>query len=100
MMGLAVLPARLRDELAAVEKGLLEGRDLTEDPATAPHAEWAAGIAAEHPELNAENAGEILQQEVGKVFAAVLEDAGVFKRTENGRAAFGRFIDCLAVRGI
>ncbi len=100
VMGLAVLPARLRDELAAVEKGLLEGRDLTEDPATAPHAEWAAGIAAEHPELNAENAGEILQQEVGKVFAAVLEDAGVFKRTENGRAAFGRFIDCLAVRGI
>ncbi|MBR1987003.1 MAG: UDP-glucose--hexose-1-phosphate uridylyltransferase [Mogibacterium sp.] len=98
VMGLAVLPARLRDELAAVEKGLLEGRDLTEDPATAPHAEWAAGITAEHPELNAENAGEILQQEVGKVFAAVLEDAGVFKRTENGRAAFGRFIDCLAVR--
>ena len=98
VMGLAVLPARLRDELAAVEKGLLEGKDLTEDPATASHAEWAAGIAAEHPELNAENAGEILQQEVGKVFAAVLEDAGVFKRTEDGRAAFGRFIDCLAVR--
>ena len=100
VMGLAVLPARLRDELAAVEKGLPEGKDLTEDPATASHAEWAAGIAAEHPELNAENAGEILQQEVGKVFAAVLEDAGVFKRTEDGRAAFGRFIDCLAVRDI
>ncbi len=96
VMGLAVLPARLRDELAAVESGILEGKDLAEYPATASHAEWAAGIMAEHPELNADNAGEILQQEVGRVFAGVLEDAGVFKRTEDGRAAFGRFIDFIA----
>ena len=95
-MGLAVLPARLKDELAAVEKGLLEGKDLREDPATASHAEWAADIRAKHPELNAENAGEILQQEVGKVFAGVLEDAGVFKRTDDGMAAFMRFIDELS----
>ena len=100
VMGLAVLPARLKDELAAVEKGILEGKDLTEDPATASHAEWAEAVKAEHPEMNAGNAGDILQNEVGKVFAGVLEDAGVFKRTEEGRAAFERFIDCLAGRDI
>ena len=99
-MGLAVLPARLKGELAAVEKGILEGKDLTEDPATASHAEWAEAVKAEHPEMNAGNAGDILQNEVGKVFAGVLEDAGVFKRTEEGRAAFERFIDCLAGRDI
>ena len=100
VMGLAVLPARLKGELAAVEKGILEGKDLTEDPATASPAEWAEAVKAEHPEMNAGNAGDILQNEVGKVFAGVLEDAGVFKRTEEGRAAFERFIDCLAGRDI
>ena len=99
VMGLAVLPARLKDELAAVEKCILDGKDLTEDPAAASHAGWAEAVKAEHPELNAGNAGEILQNEVGKVFSGVLEDAGVFKRTEEGKAAFGRFIDCIVSRG-
>jgi UDPglucose--hexose-1-phosphate uridylyltransferase len=92
VMGLAVLPARLKDELAAVEKALAEGTDPAAEPLTASHAEWAAGIRAGHPELNADNAADILQQEVGKVFAGVLEDAGVFKRTEEGNNAFMRFI--------
>ena len=100
VMGLAVLPARLKDEMAAVEEGLLNGSDLSENPKTASHAEWAEAVKAEHPEMNAGNAGDILQNEVGKVFAGVLEDAGVFKRTEEGRAAFERFIDCLAGRDI
>ena len=93
VMGLAVLPARLKDEMAAVEKALINGSDLSEDPKTASHAAWAEGIKAEHPELNAENAGGILQREIGKVFAAVLEDAGVFKRTDKGMEAFMSFID-------
>ena len=92
VMGLAVLPARLKDELAAVAEGLVSGSDLTADPKTASHAEWAAEVKANHPELNADNAMDIIQQETGKVFAAVLEDAGVFKRTEDGKAAFLRFI--------
>lgn len=96
VMGLAVLPARLKDEMAAVEEGLLNGSDLSENPKTASHAEWAEAIKAEHPEMNAGNAGEILQNEVGKVFAGVLEDAGVFKRTDDGKAAFMRFIDGLS----
>ena len=95
VMGLAVLPARLKDEIAAVGEALLSGADLTENPKTASHAQWAAAVKAAHPELNADNVTEILQQEVGKVFCGVLEDAGVYKRDEAGKAAFLRFVTIL-----
>ena len=95
VMGLAVLPARLKDEIAAVGEALLSGADLTENPKTASHAQWAAAVKAAHPELNADNVTEILQQEVGKVFCGVLEDAGVYKRDEAGKAAFLRFVTVL-----
>ena len=97
VMGLAVLPARLKEELKAVEEALLSGADLTADPKTASHAAWAEEVKKAHPEMNDENAAEILQQEVGKVFAAVLEDAGVFKRSPEGQAAFDRFIETLSI---
>jgi UDPglucose--hexose-1-phosphate uridylyltransferase len=95
VMGLAVLPARLKDELSALAQALLSGADLNADPKTASHAEWAMEVKARHPELNADNVDDILQQEVGKVFCGVLEDAGVFKRTEEGKAAFLRFVAAL-----
>ena len=95
VMGLAVLPARLKQELAALEQAMLSGADLAADPLTASHATWAQELAARHPELNADNITGILQQEVGLVFSAVLEDAGVYKRTEEGRQAFHRFIETL-----
>lgn len=95
VMGLAVLPARLKDELAAVAEALVLGRDLCADPKTAPHADWAEKVSADHPELDAENVMEVLQQEVGKVFCNVLEDAGVFKRTVQGRKAFQNFLRTL-----
>jgi UDPglucose--hexose-1-phosphate uridylyltransferase len=95
VMGLAVLPARLKDELSALAQGLLSGADLAADPKTASHAEWAMEVKARHGELNADNVDDILQQEVGKVFCGVLEDAGVFKRTEEGKAAFLRFVSVL-----
>lgn len=95
VMGLAVLPARLKDELAAVAEALVLGRDLCADPKTAPHADWAEKVSADHPELDAENVMEVLQQEVGKVFCNVLEDAGVFKRTVEGRKAFQNFLRTL-----
>lgn len=95
VMGLAVLPARLKDELAAVGDTLRRGADLNADAKTVSHATWAADVVARHPELNDENRMEILQTEVGLVFAGVLEDAGVFKRDEQGRAAFRRFIAAL-----
>ena len=95
VMGLAILPARLKTELAAVAEGLLSGKDLSQDPATASHAEWAEAVKAAHPELNEGNCADILRHEVGLVFSAVLEDAGVFKRDDKGHDAFVRFTKVL-----
>ena len=95
VMGLAVLPARLATELEVVKDALLSGADLSQNPQTASHAEWAAELMQAHPEFNAENAMDIIHAEVGAVFEQVLCDAGVFKRDEAGQAAFMRFIDTL-----
>ena len=92
VMGLAVLPARLAVELEAVRDALLSGSDMRDDPRTASHAEWAAGVAERHPELDSDNAMDIIRAEVGEVFAQVLRDAGVFKRDSKGVEAFRRFI--------
>lgn len=95
VMGLAVLPSRLAEELNAVKEGLLSGKDLYNDPLIAAHAEWAEEIALAHPELSKENALDIIHAEVGKVFEQVLLDAGVFKKDEAGRQAFDRFINTI-----
>ena len=96
VMGLAVLPARLATELEAVRDALLSGEDMSANAQTAAHAEWAAGVAQRHPELNDGNAMDIIRAEVGEVFAQVLRDAGVFKRDDEGSAAFRRFIATIA----
>ncbi|MCD7801588.1 MAG: galactose-1-phosphate uridylyltransferase, partial [Clostridiales bacterium] len=96
VMGLAVLPARLKEELAVLEQTILTGGDLDADPRTASRASWTReAVMGGHPELNADNCGDIIRLEVGKVFAAVLEDAGVYKRTDEGREAFLRFVAAL-----
>jgi len=92
VMGLAVLPARLKSELAALRKAMLDGVDLRGDETLAKHADWAEDILRRR-EFTAENAEMILQEEVGKVFAEVLEHAGVYKCTPEGREAFMRFIN-------
>lgn len=91
-MGLAVLPSRLATELKVLEKAMLEGKDLTSDPQTASHAEWAGRVLEAHPEFAPENAEDIIRYEVGRVFEEVLCDAGVFKRDEKGREAFLKFV--------
>lgn len=96
VMGLAVLPARLDVELDALKSALLNGDDLSADPKTASHAAWAAEFLPRHPEFSADNALKVIKAEVGKVFEQVLLDAGVFKRDEEGQAAFIRFIDSLS----
>jgi len=93
VMGLAVLPARLAVELKDLEKAMLEGKDIASIESIASHAEWSKEVLKNHPEFNADNAEEIIRSEVGKVFEGVLEDAGVYKRDEAGRAAFMRFVD-------
>ena len=94
VMGLAVLPSRLKAELAAVETALLSGEDLRANELTASHADWAEGFAKNYA-ITAENVHDIVQHETGLVFAKVLEHAGVYKRTEEGRAAFLRYIAAL-----
>ena len=98
VMGLAILPPRLVEELGAVREHLLAGDDvaaLEADPLTASHAAWAAELAAAHPELSADNAGEIIRAGVGEVFGHVLEDAGVYKWDDAGRAGLHRFLAAL-----
>lgn len=92
VMGLAVLPARLKNELAVLGEKMVKGEDLRADPLTASHAEWAERIMQEN-EITADNVTDILQREVGLVFAQVLEHAGVYKRTEEGKKAFLRFAE-------
>ncbi len=94
VMGLAVLPARLKEELRAVSEALVSGADLRADERTVKHADWAEGFADKY-EITAENAFEIVQKETGLVFAKVLEHAGVYARNENGKAAFLKFLNCV-----
>ena len=94
-MGLAVLPARLARDMGMLERALAGTQSLLGIPELAVHAKWATKIIEQHPELNAQNARGILEQEIGKVFLEVLCDAGVFKRTEDGKSAFMRFVETL-----
>jgi len=92
VMGLAVLPARLKSELAALAEMLVSGGDIRADAALEKHADWADELKQRY-QFTSENVMEILQAEVGKVFAVVLEHAGVYKCTAEGREAFMRFIE-------
>ncbi len=92
VMGLAVLPARLKEELNALADALVSGADLRADERTEKHADWAEEFAAKY-EITAENAFEIVRKETGLVFAKVLEHAGVYQRNEEGKTAFLRFVD-------
>ena len=91
VMGLAVLPARLKTELAAVADKLVKGEDLRADPLTEAHADWAEGFAPSYT-ITADNALDIVYKETGLVFAKVLEHAGVYARTPEGQDAFLRFL--------
>lgn len=92
VMGLAVLPSRLKKELADLGQAILEGRDIRADEELAKHADWVDEFMPKYDSITAENVNKILQEEVGLVFARVLEDAGVYKCNEEGRKAFGRFL--------
>ena len=95
VMGLAVLPSRLKDELALLADYIVEGKDIRSEESIAKHADWVEEFLPKYAKITKDNVMEILQDEVGHVFANVLEDAGVYKRTEAGREAFGKFIETL-----
>ena len=92
VMGLAVLPSRLKAELEALRSAILSGADLKADPLTAAHADWAEELKTRYT-FTEENTEAILRQEVGAVFLQGLCDAGVYKRDEAGKTAFLRFVD-------
>jgi UDPglucose--hexose-1-phosphate uridylyltransferase len=91
VMGLAVLPARLKAELELLAKTLVAGTDVAQEESIAKHAEWAKALCARYT-FTAENVHGILQDEVGKIFAKVLEHAGVYARNAQGKEAFLRFV--------
>ena len=95
VMGLAVLPARLAKEIALLEDAMLNGENLYACPELTHHTEWADEILKRYPDFCKENARVILEQEIGKVFLEVLEDAGVFKRNDEGKSAFLSFVSYL-----
>lgn len=95
VMGLAVLPARLKEEMELLKKAILEGRDLHKDEVLEKHADWVDGFKPGYDKIDASNIDDIIQKEIGIVFMQVLSDAGVYKRDEEGRKAFDRFIESL-----
>ncbi len=95
VMGLAVLPSRLKGELEELADAIVNHKDIRSMESIAKHADWVDEFMAHYEDVNASNVEEVLQQEVGKVFCQVLEDAGVYKCTEEGLEAFRRFIAAL-----
>lgn len=95
VMGLAVLPARLKGEMELLRQYILEGKDIHSNDQIAKHADWVDEFLPAYTDISADNIDHILEQEVGKVFCQVLEDAGVYKNTEEGRKAFHRFLEIL-----
>ena len=95
VMGLAVLPARLKQEMALLKEYILTGKDIAKNEDLAKHAEWVTEFLPHYTSITEETIDQILEQEIGKVFVQVLEDAGVYKWTEEGHAAFLRFVQAL-----
>ncbi|MCR4618418.1 MAG: UDP-glucose--hexose-1-phosphate uridylyltransferase [Lachnospiraceae bacterium] len=95
VMGLAVLPARLKTEMADLKKAMLSGADIRKDEVLEKHADWVDEIKAKYNEINASNIDKIIEDEIGLVFMQVLEDAGVYKRDEQGFEGFDRFLASL-----
>ncbi|MBR1392579.1 MAG: UDP-glucose--hexose-1-phosphate uridylyltransferase [Ruminococcus sp.] len=93
VMGLAVLPARLKNEMSELAKAILEGRNLRDDEVLSKHADWAEEFLSRYDSITEDNIDGIIRNEIGTVFSKVLEHAGVYKRDELGRAGFLRFAE-------
>lgn len=100
VMGLAVLPSRLKEEMEQLGDAILEKRDIRKEDAIAKHADWVEEFLPKYSVITRENVTEILQREIGNVFKEVLEDAGVYKRSEKGKQDFMRFVESIGNRGI
>ncbi len=92
VMGLAVLPSRLKEELALLGEYITEEKEIASNESIAKHKEWVNGFLPKYDSITPENVQDILKREVGLVFEKVLEDAGVYKCTKEGRTAFEKFL--------
>ena len=95
VMGLAVLPSRLKEELEILADYMVEGGDIRSNEKIAKHADWVDSFLPKYDSITRDNVMDILKEETGIVFTHVLEDAGVYKCTEDGRKAFMRFVETL-----
>lgn len=95
VMGLAVLPSRLKNEMEELKQAILKGEDISANEKIASHADWVKEFMGRHSEFNEGNADSIIQEEIGQVFLQVLKDAGVYKQTQEGLAAFECFVKTL-----
>lgn len=95
VMGLAILPSRLKKELQTLEELILAKKDISQDVTCAKHASWVASFMPKYDNINPDNIHQILQDEVGHTFVKVLECAGVYKQDEDGRQGVMRFIESL-----
>ena len=95
VMGLAVLPSRLKSEMEQLADAILEGKDIRSNEVLEKHADWVEEFLPKYTDITKENIMDILHEEIGQVFNQVLEDAGVYKQTEEGRSAFERFVGSL-----
>lgn len=95
VMGLAVLPSRLKEEMEILSDYIVDGKDIRSNEKIEKHADWVDEFRPKYPVISAENVDAVLKEEIGIVFKKVLEDAGVFKRDAKGQAAFDRFTGTL-----
>jgi len=96
VMGLAVLPSRLKEELEELADAIISGADIRANESLEKHADWVDEFSGNYPELKKagkDQVMDILKKEVGIVFGKVLEHAGVYKRDEDGKKAFLRFVE-------
>ncbi len=94
-MGLAVLPARLKEELEVLKDFIINKKDFYSDERTEKHAQWAQEFIKKYDTITEKNVSEIIEKEVGIVFEQVLHHAGVFKRNQSGKLYFDKFMQSL-----
>ena len=92
VMGLAILPGRLKIEMKELTRAVINGEDMAQNPLIGKHEAWISSRLPKYENINEENIEQILQTEIGLSFKTVLKHAGVFKRDNEGKAAFRRFV--------
>ena len=95
VMGLAILPARLKQEMEVLVDAIVNGKDIRSIDILEKHADWAEEFLGKYEDINTDNVMDILHAEIGKIFSEVLEDAGVYKRNDEGQKAFMKFVQSL-----